>query len=99
MNYATLATSIRGPVADAHFGVVSTEAAVKAIMLIIMVESWDHAATEVLRLGDLTDAEYRAIDSWAKDTKSDYDSKIQHIKDMRQVFPGLSLTAAKHFAD
>jgi ribosomal protein L7/L12 len=99
MNYATLAASVRGTISDVHFGIMSTDTAVKSIMLIFMVESWDHVAAEVLRVSDLTDAEYRTVDSWAKDTKSDYDSKIQHIKDMRQVFPGLSLTAAKHFAD
>jgi ribosomal protein L7/L12 len=99
MNYATIAASIRGPIADSHYGVCDIEAAVKSVMLILMVESWDHTANELVRLNDLTDSEYRTLDMWAKDTKSGYSSKIAHIKDMRQVFPGIGLATAKHFCD
>lgn len=65
-----------------------------SILLIVLAETWTHGDTESLRIHDLTDAEFRTVVTWFHMTRKQYDNKIRHIKDMREVFPGLGLAAA-----
>jgi hypothetical protein len=68
-----------------------------ALVAVWLCESWTHKDGEVLRLDDLTDAEFRMLAEWARLSKGQYSRAISHIKDMREVFPGLGLAAANYF--
>lgn len=66
-----------------------------ALTLMWIVDQWTHTEAEIpIKLSALTDAEFRMVVTWFHMTRNQYDNKIQHIKDMREVFPGLGLAAA-----
>lgn len=96
MNIQNLHNSIRSIVGDVSYGFENMNSAADAILLLVLVETWDHKAGECLRLDQLTDAEYRIVNTWVIMNRRDYanQSVIQFIKDMREVFPGLGLKAA-----
>jgi hypothetical protein len=49
-------------------------------------------------LTEACDAEFRVCVMWASTNRPDYEGRmISQIKDMRQVFPGLGLRAARDF--
>lgn len=72
------------------------------ILKIFMVETWSHTRTESLGMSDLTDAEFRLVGTWVmmeRKTGVYREQKIRFIKETREVFPGLSLRAAKDFVE
>lgn len=96
MNIQNLENSIRSTVAELQYGFNDLSGTVDNIMSMIMSEIWTHKAGEMLGLGDLTDAEYRVLSHWLVLNRWQYrDKDIMMIKDMREVFPGLGLKAAK----
>lgn len=70
---------------------------VDSVFMLFICELWTHTSKEVLYVDSLTDQEFRILSHWAIMSRDSYSSKIAHIKDMREVFPGLSLTAAAQF--
>lgn len=67
---------------------------VDAIMLVLIVEAWPYTTADTpIRLRDLSDSEFRLVVTWFHMTRNQYDNKIRHIKDMREMFPGLGLAA------
>lgn len=96
MNIQNLHNSIRAIVSDVAYGHENVGNATNAILLMALVETWTHKSGECLRLDQLTDAEYRIVNTWVIMNRRDYanQSVIQFIKDMREVFPGLGLKAA-----
>ena len=97
MNIQNLHNSIRSIVGDVSYGFESMSSAADAILLLVLVESWDHKSGENLSLSQLTDSEYRIVSTWViMNRRSPVYQKnvIQFIKDMREVFPGLGLKAA-----
>ena len=67
------------------------------LVSIWICESWTHKDGEVVRLDDLTDSEFRLLAEWARMSSRHYSRAISHIKDMREIFPGLGLAAANYF--
>jgi hypothetical protein len=97
MNYNVLRNSIRPIIREVRDGDKGIIDATEEIVNIFMVETWNHTAAETLYLDDLTDSEYRILSMWARRASEDYTSRIAAIKDMRETFPGLGITAAYHF--
>lgn len=67
------------------------------IMSIFLCESWTHVQGETVYLDSLTDREFRILAMWTDQSAKHYTRPIAHIKDMREIFPGLSLSAANYF--
>lgn len=67
------------------------------IMALFICELWTHKSGEVVYLDALTDREFRSLAMWASQSAKHYERPIAHIKDMREIFPGLSLSAANYF--
>jgi hypothetical protein len=97
VNIANLTNSIKSIVWDVRHDMIRPEDATKQIVMIMLVELWPYQSGQVIYLDNLTDSEYRICSMWAIENKGSYSSRIQCIKDMREVFPGLSLSAANHF--
>ncbi len=72
---------------------------VESIYWIVAVESWDHIPGENLTVEDLTDEEYRLVTEWYFYNRGFYTrmNKINFIRDMREMFPGLALRTAYNF--
>lgn len=66
------------------------------ILMVFLVEEWGHKAGECLDQEDLTDREFRICSMWAS-ANHNSDKMISTIRDMREIFPGLSLKAARNF--
>lgn len=67
------------------------------LVAIWICESWTHKAGEVVQRDNLTDSEFRMLAEWAAMSSKHYTRPIPHIKDMREIFPGLGLAAANYF--
>jgi hypothetical protein len=97
VNIQNLHNSVKAIVADVFYGEENIGHAADAILLMLLVESWTHKAGECLSLSQLTDAEYRIVNTWVIMNRRSpvyQNSVISFIKDMREVFPGLGLKAA-----
>lgn len=90
MNYGTLYRSI--------LSVVGDSGTAHNIMAVVASENWSHASDEILNETDLTDFEFRALVEWVRAYSPQYPSRVTLIQDMREVFPGLSLSAANRFS-
>lgn len=71
------------------------EELVEDIYWIVAVESWERKIGDNLYLEDLTDAEYRLVVEWYLHNRDQYANmdKINFIRDLRSMFPGLALRA------
>lgn len=97
MNIQNLHNSIRSIIGDVSYGFEDVSGAADSILLLVLVESWDHKSGESLSLSQLTDTEYRIVNTWViMNRRSPVYQKnvIQFVKDLREVFPGLGLKAA-----
>lgn len=98
MNITTLTNSVKGLVWEAEGGMTSVDDVTKQIVMVLLVETWSHKSTESVFMEHMTDLEYRILDMWARQNAHQYSSRISMIKDMRETFPGLTLSGANHFA-
>lgn len=97
MRFAVVQSDIRHLVNEAVDGMLTVDDATHYIMSIILTEAWTRKDGDVVTLAKMTDTEYRMLDMWVRaNWPSHRGSRIQFIKDMREVFPGLSLAAAHH---
>lgn len=98
MHIRTLQNSIQNVIEVGADRGESTRSMTRQILMIILVELWTHTKGEHLDWDDLTDSEFRACVMWVAFNKTAYeDTYIRMIKDMRDVFPGLGLAAARDF--
>jgi hypothetical protein len=69
------------------------------IYWIVAVASWEHKEVEQLTVEDLTDDESRLVSEWYFYHRGQYGTlaKINFIRDMREMFPGLALRTAYNF--
>jgi len=98
MHIGTMQNSIQNVLQVGRDRDESINSMTRQILMIILVELWTHTKGEHLGWEDLTDSEFRACVMWVSFSKKAYmDTQIRMIKDMREVFPGLSLLAARDF--
>lgn len=96
MDIKIVRNSIRNVIAACD--AMTIDKATDYILMIVLTEAWDHNKGEHLAWEDLTDAEFRVCVMWAAANRPDYEGRmISQIKDMREVFPGLGLKAARDF--
>ena len=72
---------------------------VEDIYWIVAVASWEHEIGDDLTLEDLTDEECRLVTEWyfynrGRYIDGDRESAINFLRDMRDIFPGLTLRTA-----
>ena len=63
------------------------------------MEEWTHKSGEQLRVEDLTDREFRIIGQWLIKERNHTvyrNSQIRLVRELREMFPGLSIMAAKY---
>lgn len=92
MKTTNLVNSIHGILDDLAWDSISLADAKVAVGNIIASELWTHTSDEVLSLADLTDEEFRFVTMWAISNKGD--NRMQTIRDMREIFPGIGLATA-----
>lgn len=65
------------------------------LMGIMLSASWPYTSRERVEYDDLQDRDFRILAEWCILNRRSYDGRmIAMIRDMREVFPGLSLAAA-----
>lgn len=88
--------SVLGDFAKGYIGFSDAQDAIDSIFL---VEEWTHKSGEQLRVEDLTDREFRIIGRWLikERNRTVYrNSPFRLMRELREMFPGLSLLAAKY---
>jgi hypothetical protein len=97
MKLVNLRNGIESAVSDNINGLITKGQLVDHLLSMFVVEAWDTSRTRV-DYEDLTDDEFRLITEWLILNRRDYNlHQIALIKDLREVFPGLSLLAASYF--
>lgn len=94
MHVQNLRNSIQSILSEVDEGMSNVAHATDQLLSIFLVETWTHTQGEALSIDNLTDIEYRILHTWAVNARPAYSSRIMCIKDMRQTFPGLGLSAA-----
>lgn len=96
MNIANLRNSILDTIDNIDsFGV---HRSVENLLMVFLSEMWTHTASDYVEYDSLTDVEFRLLGEWVHINRNSYEGKkITMIRDMREVFPGLSLMAAVYF--
>lgn len=88
--------SVLGDLAKGYIGFSDAQDAIDSIFL---VEEWTHKSGEQLRVEDLTDREFRIIGQWLIKERNHTvyrNSQIRLVRELREMFPGLSIMAAKY---
>lgn len=94
MNLQKIRNSVESVVADVESGFATPDMAVDNIVSIFIVEQWDGTRGR-LDIDDLTDEDFRIVTNWLVLNRRPYGfSQIALIRDLRGVFPGLSIAAA-----
>lgn len=91
--------SVNSVLNDFSMGRIDFSDATDAIDSIFLVEEWDHHEGEQLRIESLTDREFRIIGEWLIKERNHVvyrNNRIRLIRELREVFPGLSLLACKY---
>lgn len=93
MHVQNLRNSIQYILSSMDEGMSGVAYATDQLLSIFLVETWTHKQGEMLSIDELTDTEYRVLHTWALNARPSYDTRIACVKDMREVFPGLGLSA------
>ena len=93
MNLKNLRTTIQTTIAEGNIAGHHEFVTARNVYLLILVAAWSHNNGTRLSLDELSDSDYRLASEWVILTRSDYSGVVAHIRDMREVLPGLSLTA------
>jgi hypothetical protein len=68
----------------------SNDLTVDAVISLILVEKWRHFPDENLFVDELTNEDRAIVRAWTRLNLEDYSHKHQIVKDMVELFPGLS---------
>lgn len=93
MNLKNLRTTIQTTIAEGNIAGHHEFVTARNVYLLILVAAWPHGERSRLTLDQLSDADYRIASEWVNLTRKDYSSTVSHIQDMREILPGLSLSA------
>jgi hypothetical protein len=98
MDIRNLRTSIEHAIIHGYDRDDTAATIAKDVYLLTLAAMWNHTKDEYLRIEHLTDAEVRMLLEWKHFTAADYERRgtLAQVADMREVFPGLSLTAAAY---